>query len=230
VAGLEPDWAPDSTRLVYGALGDLWVMARNGSEKRRLTSTSAFELEPAWSQDGTRIAYLRDEAVWTMQADGTGQSRVGSGSEPAWGPQGLAYVRGGRVVSGGRKLTPARLIATGPAFSRDGTKLAFAGDVTDCEQPGLFVADAGGSHLKRLTGRDCRIFGTARADSIVGTPRRDIIDARAGRDHVRAGAGADDVHARDGARDTIACGPGADTVFADRLDVVARDCEDVRRP
>jgi hypothetical protein len=39
-----------------------------------------------------------------------------------------------------------------------------------------------------------------------------------------AGAGRDQLHADDGARDVVSCGPGTDTVFADRQDVVA-GCE-----
>jgi hypothetical protein len=44
-----------------------------------------------------------------------------------------------------------------------------------------------------------------------------------------AGTGNDRIAARDGTRDTIRCGPGRDTVVADRKDVVAWNCERVRR-
>jgi hypothetical protein len=37
------------------------------------------------------------------------------------------------------------------------------------------------------------------------------------------------IHAADGARDTIDCGPGHDIVYADKHDVVARNCEVVHR-
>ena len=42
-----------------------------------------------------------------------------------------------------------------------------------------------------------------------------------------AGAGADVVDVWDGERDRTSCGPGRDRVRADRLDLVARDCERV---
>jgi Tol biopolymer transport system component len=229
VDGLEPDWSPDGAKLVYTAFGDLWTVNRDGTDRRRLAATQGSDIEPAWSRDGAKIAFVRGPAVWTMNADGTAQTRIGAGAEPAWGPAGLAFVRGGRVISGGKPITPASLVATGPSFSRDGKKLAFAGDHADCGEPGIFVAAADGSGLERLTGRDCRIFGTARGETIKGTAARDIVYPGGGRDRVLAGAGADDIHARDGARDTISCGKGADTVFADRVDIVARDCEDVRR-
>ena len=69
------------------------------------------------------------------------------------------------------------------------------------------------------TGND-RLFGGAGNDRITGGAGRDAIDA---------GAGDDRVLARDRTRDTIRCGVGRDTVVADRVDALARDCEIVRR-
>jgi Tol biopolymer transport system component len=230
VDGLDPDWSPDGSKLVYEAFGDLWTVGRDGKGAQRLARTAGYDIEPSWSRDGSKIAFVRGPAVWTMNVDGTGQTRIGPGSEPVWGPSGLAFVRGNRIWSGGKPVTPSSLVAHWPAFSRDGKKLAFAGDHGDCGEPGIYVAGADGSGLKKLSGRDCRIFGTARGETIRGTVARDIIYPGGGHDTVFAGAGVDDVHARDGVRDTIHCGKGApDTVFADKLDVVAKDCEDVRR-
>jgi arylsulfatase A-like enzyme len=93
----------------------------------------------------------------------------------------------------------------------------------------------------------CTRNGTSTADTLVGTPGYDIICGRAGADRIRArgsadyifpgkgrdavwgGAGRDHVLTREGNRDRIACGSGLDIVRADRIDVVAPDCEEVRR-
>ena len=93
----------------------------------------------------------------------------------------------------------------------------------------------------------CTRNGTSTADVLVGTRRYDIMCGRdgadriragagpdyvfpgRGRDVVRGGAGRDHVLTREGNRDRIACGSGLDIVRADRIDVVAPDCEDVRR-
>jgi Tol biopolymer transport system component len=102
----------------------------------------------------------------------------------------------------------------------------------------------------------CSLRGTAGADRLRGTPGRDricgaqgddVIHALAGddvvhggvgsdlivpgrgRDRVRGGPGDDTILAADGERDTIHCGPGRDRALADRIDVVARDCERVER-
>ena len=74
----------------------------------------------------------------------------------------------------------------------------------------------------RLNGRggNDRLFGGLGHDTLIGGPGADLLDA---------GPGNDRIAARDGTRDTIRCGPGRDTVVADRKDVVARNCETVRR-
>jgi len=75
-----------------------------------------------------------------------------------------------------------------------------------------------GSEAPTLTGT-CVVAGTARADAIEGAP---------GPDTILAGAGNDVVHANDRSRDVVDCGPGTDSVFADRTDRLRR-CEHVSR-
>lgn len=87
--------------------------------------------------------------------------------------------------------------------------------------------------------RICTRLGTDAADVLDGTGRADVLCGAGGSDRLtggggadvfRAGAGNDVVLARDGVIDAVACGPGRDTVTADRRDRVNRDCERVRRP
>jgi Ca2+-binding RTX toxin-like protein len=68
-------------------------------------------------------------------------------------------------------------------------------------------------------GRD-RIFGGAGRDTLFGNYDSDLIDG---------GPGADRINVVHGGRDEVVCGPGRDTVFADAVDRVARDCDNVRR-
>lgn len=74
----------------------------------------------------------------------------------------------------------------------------------------------------RLAGRagNDRLFGGAGADRLFGGPGRDVLDG---------GRGNDTIAAADRTKDRIRCGTGRDVVVADRADVVARDCEVVRR-
>lgn len=66
------DWSPDGRLLAYtsnpggGPTSDLWVVAADGSQRRRLT-----HLDPGWSAvapsfspDGTRIATILDAGDW----------------------------------------------------------------------------------------------------------------------------------------------------------------------
>lgn len=264
--GVRATWSPDGTRVAFSYGGDIWVVGRDGNGRRALTTTiPPLEDEPSWSPAGW-LAYSRRDrtqppAVWAMNADGTGQTLlVADASSPAAGPEGrLAFVRARRIFvrefTGTRALTPRWLEALSPEWSRDGTKIAFSGDVRGCAQPGIWVVGGDGRDLRLVAGRDCRIAGTGRADVLRGTAFRDVIDGRGGddriaagnghdeitggrgRDRILAGPGNDEVQARDGERDTIACGTNPkewstrerDVVVADRLDAVAKDCERVTR-
>jgi hypothetical protein len=74
------------------------------------------------------------------------------------------------------------------------------------------------------------LLGRGGADLLIGRGDPDTIVGGPGRDRIYAGLENDAIHARDGWRDRIDCGAGRrDRVFADRQDVVARNCEIVRR-
>jgi len=81
------------------------------------------------------------------------------------------------------------------------------------------LGGTGNDTLLGGTGVD-RLLGGSGNDRLVGGPGRDVLDG---------GTGKDRIEARDKARDVIRCGPGRDTVIADRVDSVARNCEVVRR-
>jgi Tol biopolymer transport system component len=84
----------------------------------------------------------------------------------------------------------------------------------------------------------CTRRGSARGDSLRGSSGADLLCGLRGKDKIHGGAGRDrlfgeegDDHflARDGEFDMVGCGPGSDTVFADRKDLAGRDCERVAR-
>ncbi|MGH2899185.1 MAG: calcium-binding protein, partial [Solirubrobacteraceae bacterium] len=70
---------------------------------------------------------------------------------------------------------------------------------------------AGGSGRDRLYGSagNDRLFGEGGADRIIGGGGRNVVDG---------GAGNDSIDVRNGERDRVVCGPGRDTVRADRFD------------
>jgi Ca2+-binding RTX toxin-like protein len=76
---------------------------------------------------------------------------------------------------------------------------------------------------------DDHITGDARAEVILGGSGDDVLDGGRGSDVLAGQDGDDTITSRDGMFDIVGCDGGADTVFADRFDLVSRDCETVRR-
>ena len=100
--------------------------------------------------------------------------------------------------------------------------------ITGNERANTLNGSPGRDILRGLGGND-RLFGRAGADRLYGGRGSDRLVGGTGRDTIEGGAGNDLVESRDGARDVIRCGPGRDTVVADRLDWISRDCERSRR-
>ncbi len=91
-----PVVSPDGSKVVFGALGDIYIQEING-KLTRLTNDSFVDLEPDWSPDGQTLAYISDRAgymsVWLHDLR-TNKSRLLSPklkedtSFPSWSPDG----------------------------------------------------------------------------------------------------------------------------------------------
>ena len=94
-----PSWSPDGRRIAFerGPAGDdpgndIWSMAADGSDQRRLTTTAGLDEGPSWSPGGSRIAFTSTRSgtsdIWTMAADGTDQQPLtalaGTQESPDW--------------------------------------------------------------------------------------------------------------------------------------------------
>ena len=142
------DWSPDGEQIVFtsnrdgGDLGwdgyELYVMAADGSNVRRLTRRLGSEGVPAWSPDGTKIAFTRhpdgDQEgrgdIYVIQPDGTNLQRLtrdARASRPSWSPD-------------GKKI----------AFMSDRSNRKQADDADEIE---IYVMDADGANIQRLTHR-----------------------------------------------------------------------------
>jgi TolB protein len=103
---MDPSWSPARNEIIGDRYPDgstpteLYVIAPDGRELRRLTSNEFFDARPIWSFDGNWVCweiagagYLSD-GLWTMEHDGTSARRIaGPGcSLPSWSPDGRQMV------------------------------------------------------------------------------------------------------------------------------------------
>jgi Tol biopolymer transport system component len=93
-----PKWSRDGRKIAFvvlnGAQGDIYVMNRDGTGIKRLTTTPGLDYSPTWSPDSRRIAFVsyRDgnAEVYVMNPDGTGQRNLtrnlADDFQPTWSP------------------------------------------------------------------------------------------------------------------------------------------------
>lgn len=216
-----PAWSPDGTRIAYTRYvessvggggrnnGDIWIMNADGSGQVQVTGNPSdgevWDYWPTWSPDGTRIAFAR--IVWSVvcggdrtgggcqdvhsgpevtvaNTDGSSPMDLTGGTMPAWSPDGtkIAFARRSDIDpydayvvnldgSGLTKLTQP-VANTGvtdeiypatnyrPAWSPDGTQILFWSDRNDNSSGALFLVNADGSGVVKVTRDDFLVEGT----------------------------------------------------------------------
>lgn len=132
-------WArtsPDGSKVVFEALGNLWIRdLPNGTPRRLTRQTDHFELYPAWSRDGRSIVY----STWDDADLGSIRVVSASGGE-------------GRTVT----TRPGHYVE--PAFSPDGQTIAYRatgdGFLTSAlwsREPGIYRIPTRGGEAVRVT-------------------------------------------------------------------------------
>lgn len=148
---------------------EIYVMSPDGSGQQRLTINATDDYYPAWSPDGTRIAFTSERngkpEIYIMNADGSDQKPLLTGSFPAlspgWSSDGkqilfMTHEKKSAIfvinIDGTdlHSLIASEYNDGAAVWSPDGKHIAFVSD-ENAQCDNLFVADADGSHRRKIT-------------------------------------------------------------------------------
>ena len=192
--------SPDGRRVVFEALGQLWIRDAAGGAPRRLTTaTDEFELYPRWSRDGRQIVYTswndRDAGHVKVVAAGGGRGRAvtsepGHYVEPSFSPNGQTIAF--RKVSDGYLNTPMwgrdpgiyvvparggaakRVVKSGtlPQFGASGDRLFFMANEAEAKRSLRSINVSGADEVTHLISQNASEFAVSPDESYVAWTER----------------------------------------------------------
>lgn len=180
----DPVWSPDGRHIAYvkieGTAKIVHLVDDDGSRDRTVTPTSKAAIHPYWFPDGRRIAWCADDDVAPPAKNAasifvtdleTGETRAlisgGINTYPSISPDGKRVAF--RKIVGefnsevfvadtdgrnARNLTDNPAWEGWPAWSPDGTRIAFAGNRNSNYQ--IFVMNADGTNVRRIANTEGR--------------------------------------------------------------------------
>lgn len=190
-----PSYSPSGRLIVFAGNHDpglapqgshLYVMKRDGSDVRQLTSGSFYDSNPSFSPNGKLVVFDRGglqgraTQIFSVSLDGSGLRAItdetGSDSDPTFTPNGKRIVFVSNRMTSGRtdrsnilSVRPdgsqIRLLIGGPRnelepdVSPSGRSIAFSSNRD--HGPNLFVAKINGKHIRELTHSRHDCFGSA---------------------------------------------------------------------
>jgi tricorn protease len=170
--------SPSGKRAVIATHGELFTIATERGDVRRLTKTSDVrEANPHWSPDGKHIAFVSDhsgrEEIWVCDENGANLKRLTNSDTqkgaPVWAPdsQSLLYTASDRalhrlsladnkdsVVTRGEVIGFGSTAISNPQWSPDGKWIAFTRSGRGDLLPHVYVMPVAGGEAKRITDAD----------------------------------------------------------------------------
>ena len=75
-------WSPDSKKLLFDSLGQLWLYTLDNGIAVQLTSSNDASVDPKFSPDGSRIAYVRKHNLYVRDVSGGSEEALTKDDDP----------------------------------------------------------------------------------------------------------------------------------------------------
>jgi Tol biopolymer transport system component len=134
-AVISPTWSPDGSFLAFTTIllpsegssiqkrqQDIWVVASDGSARRRLTDGNAVNLSPSWAVDN-RIYFISDRGghdnIWSMRVDGASHTGTATATAPPAPTPGAIGEPQANKSTDGKAATAEKPAAVGATDNRE---------------------------------------------------------------------------------------------------------------
>jgi dipeptidyl aminopeptidase/acylaminoacyl peptidase len=248
---VNPTWSPDSSTIAFESNTphwSIWVVQANGSGAHQLIGGESNNRFPQFSPVSSTLAFVSDRqrlrggatqyqyALYTQPLSSSIATKlvddVHPYSPPRWSPTAalIAVAAGQECQRWGVYIVESVVGSRAHRHSNrcrfDGT--ASADSIHGTEYFDIINGNGGDDVIHGLGGND-KISGEGGNDAMYGDIGNDFILGGPGNDRIYGGSGNDVIVPGNG-RDHVDCGLGNDTVEgAGPLDVIARNCEHVKR-